>query len=398
MNNNLDNYIKILLTSFIHNSTPDLPNDINYSKLYAISKQQHIDGTLGYVISQHNLCPDTYIASQFLNSYLSSVIVSTNQINCFEKLINHFKLRSIDIIAFKGYSVRSLYPVPELRSFSDIDLFIKSEDRSKSHQLMLDLKYKCPVDYGSVYSYKKGIEYYELHETLIGEDILQSDALIRYFNNAWKYTHKTSDHFYEFDDEFHLIYLIAHIAKHIHFGGAGIRMYLDIALFIKQKGTYFNFKSLLDTAKTLGFDKFVCTVISAACSWFSLETPMIVKNTHKINEDTLEQLFCFTMDKGIFGNAMTSSGEATVQIMKQSGKKHPKLSALLTFAFPPLSIMKLKHTYLKKAPILLPFAWVQRAFLNTGKIKSKKQKVKDIVSTNKASIEKQSQLLSDIGL
>ncbi len=396
--NETNTAIKSLLSDFVNEVAPDPLGNYDYEKLYQIAKLQHIDGIIGYLFYKFNFCDNQEVKSNFLRSYFSAITVNTNQITYFERIKEIFKSNDIDIVAFKGYFVRNLYPVAELRSFSDIDLLIHTYDREKSHSVMIAQGYDNTVDYGNVYGYKKGLEYYELHDSIVSDEIFHSKELDQYFANAWEHVHLSENNLYEFDDDFHLLYLIAHIAKHIHFGGAGIRMYLDIALFIKQKGTDFNFQSLLDTAKTLGFDKFVCTVISAACSWFSLEIPMIVKNTHKITEDTLEQLFCFTIDKGIFGNAMTSSGEATVQIMKQSGKKYPKISALLTFAFPPFSIMKLKHTYLKKAPILLPFAWIQRAFSNIDKIKSKKQKVKDIVSTNKSSIEKQSQLLSDIGL
>lgn len=40
-----------------------------------------------------------------------------------------------------------------------------------------------------------------------------------------------------FTPEFHFLYMLTHIAKHIHGSGAGLRMYLDLAAFIRHHGT-----------------------------------------------------------------------------------------------------------------------------------------------------------------
>ncbi len=389
--------IQILLKSFIYSEPPILPEKVDYNKLYSIAKVQRIDGILGFVLSNYNLINDQIIAQQFLNSYISSITVNTNMTHRFEKLAQHLTQNDIDVTVFKGYSVRKLYPVPELRSFSDVDILIKECDRKKAHSLMIDLGFDCVVDYGSVYNYKKGIEYYEFHTSLISTDILDSESITGYLNEAFEHSSKIDLGICEFDDEFHLIYLISHIAKHIHCGGAGIRMYLDIALFVKNKKD-FDYIHFLKTAEKLGIDKFSCTVINAACSWFSINIPLYVKNKHHVDTKTLEALYSFTIDKGIFGNAMESSGEATVQLMKKKGSKHPKFDALLFIAFPPLKTMKLKHKYLDKAPFLLPFAWLQRAFSNITKIKTKNKNLHDIISTDEAVINKHQSLLKDIGL
>lgn len=389
--------ILILLKSFISNEPPVLPGDLNYSELYSIAKDQHIDGILGFVLSNNKLVADELTANNLFNSYISSITVNTNQTHQFQELAKHLIQNQIDIVVFKGYALRNIYPVPELRSFSDVDVLIKEHDREKSHNLMLDLGYDCQIEYGKVYNYKKGIEYYEFHTSLISTDILENSNIVRYFENAWEHTQKNDLGIYEFDNEFHLIYLITHIAKHIYCGGAGIRMYLDIALFI-QNNKDFDYNHFIKTTEELNLDKFSCTVINAACSWFSIDLPVYFKNKYETDSETLENLYIFTIDKGLFGNAMDSSGEATVQLMKKKGSKHPKTEALLSIAFPPLKTMKLKHKYLNKYPVLLPVAWVHRAFSHLGNLKSKNKKIKDIISADNDIINKHQQLLKNIGL
>lgn len=395
-----NNAIRQLLTAFVHDTAlAPLDQNLDYAALYKTAKQQHIDGILGYLETKYNFCTDNKTKEQLINSYFFSLTVSTNQANQFSKVKDLFLKNQIDLVVFKGYVLRDIYPVVELRSFSDIDILIKKQDRNLSHQLMQNNGYKTTVDYGKVYSYQKNIEYYELHEDLISNDIFHNEELDSYFSQAWNHVHKIDNNLYAFDEDFHLIYLIAHIAKHIHFGGAGIRMYLDIALFIKHYVDTFDFENFIQTIKALKIDKFAYTVIYAACTWFGITLPKALLNEFDdIPSATLDQLYSFTINKGIFGNSAPSAGEATVQIMKRKGSKHPRFSALMSIAFPPISVMKLKHTYLEKAPVLLPFAWLQRAFSNIKRIKYKKQKIKDIVSTDEATITTHAQLLSDIGL
>lgn len=396
--NKTENAIVYILSAFINNKPVHLDNDVNYNNLYKLSKVHHVDGILGYMDSKCNFCTDKDIKEKLSKSYLSCITVSTNQEVSFKNLCKNFSADNLDLAVFKGYVIRNMYPIPELRSSSDIDILIKPDSREKSHKLMCDNGYETNVDYGEVYSYKKGIEYYELHTKIINENSVDNELVRAYFSAPWDNIINLSDNLYTFDDEYHLMYLVAHIAKHICYGGAGIRMYLDIALFVKNKGDNFDYKKLINTAKTLNFDTFVCTTISTACKWFDIEVPTDINTYFTLSDKISDNLKEFTIMRGLFGNAMSSSGEAVVEKLSKEGARNPRAKALLEIAFPPLKIMKLKHTYLKKAPYLLPVAWIQRGAQNISKIKTKKQKVKDIVSTNNKSVEKHSELIKNIGL
>ena len=390
--------INNILVSFIHDKPPILPENLDYNKLYELSKAHNIDGIVGYVSDKYNCFEDSPIKQKLSLSYINALTINTNKTYLFDVLSKQLAKKNIDVITFKGYCVKKLYPVPELRAFSDVDILIKESDRQRVHDNMLNSDFKCEVDYGNVYNYRKGIEYYEFHTTLISEDVLESEKLYDYFYSAFEHVKKASGNVKEFEDEFHLIYLISHIAKHIYYGGAGIRMYLDIALFVKEKSETFDFDHFLNTTKQLEFDKFACTVIKASCEWFSVNIPAVIDNAVSIDNETMTALYSFTLDKGIFGNTMSSSGEATVQLMKKKGSKHPKLASAISLVFPSMNTMKLKYAYLNKAPFLLPFAWIHRFFSNLGKIKSRKQKLHDIIATDNNNVSKHQTLLKNIGL
>ena len=86
----------------------------------------------------------------------------------------------------KGYYLRKLYPVPELRTFGDIDMLIHREDRQKVHELMLSLGYSVKQNWEPTYSYIKGAEYYEIHTNLMDGNLDNRADLKAYFDGGMR--------------------------------------------------------------------------------------------------------------------------------------------------------------------------------------------------------------------
>lgn len=399
INDNIKTVIKNILSAFVCDTAPKPVENVDWDLLYHLSKKHNIDAVLGYMMTKYDVCDNDKIRKAFEKSYMTALLISTNKTVLFSELYKKLASNNIDIAVFKGYILRELYPVAELRTFSDIDMLIHKSDREKSHSLMQESGYEVMVDFSDVYSYKSDLEYYELHVSLLEDDVVHNKKPLDYFADAWSHTQKTADGLYKFDDEFHLLFLIAHIAKHIRYGGAGIRMYLDIALFIKNRCDSFDFSHLMQTAKNLSIEKFAATVLYCSCSWFGLDTSIIGCDIiNCVDIKATDDLYSYTIDRGLFGNTKRSSGQATVEMMNSDYKKFPRLSAFLRITVPALSIMKERYAYLEKMPVLLPFAWIQRVFDNKSKIHARKQKLKDIVSTDTAELDRHQAMLDNLGL
>lgn len=401
--NYLTNLILFFTKAFIHDYSKEeiesyLNNqNINYNELFYLSKQNDVDGIIGHYIIKYNTNIDSNSALLFKQSYYDKISLSENQEINFITLYKELLNSKIEIIPFKGFIIRNLYPIKQLRSFGDIDFLIHKSDRKKSHELMKRLNYIPYVNYGSVYSYKKGIEYYEIHDTLIDSDIINNRKLKEYLNTAWNHINQNKE-YNTFDPIFDFIYLLSHLAKHILYGGGGIRMFIDLALYIKNKLNEQMINNIISTSEDLCFDVFAKSIIFTTCKWFDIKIPNAIKDFNQIDETTLNIFLEYVINSGIFGKSKNSSGKDIVQNFSQNGNSHPKIAAIKDLFFPSTKKLKTKYTYLNKYPILLPVAWCHRAIINVNLFSKRKQRLKDILTVDKNYINKQNNLFKSIGL
>lgn len=100
---------------------------------------------------------------------------------------------------------------------------------------MMQNGYICNVNHGDIWSYSKDIEHYDIHTRVLASDITPNKEGLEYFkdifNNAVLTDKKLT---YNLTPEYHLLYLIQHVAKHLYVQGAGVRMFLDIAVYLKH--------------------------------------------------------------------------------------------------------------------------------------------------------------------
>lgn len=96
---------------------------------------------LAYENKRWRLSADSEVCRRLDGFLYGAIVGNLNRRVDFETLSKEFTVRGIAHMPVKGYYLRKLYPVPELRTFGDIDLLIHREDRQKVHELMLSLGY-----------------------------------------------------------------------------------------------------------------------------------------------------------------------------------------------------------------------------------------------------------------
>ena len=292
----------------------------------------------------------------------------------------------------KGYYLRKLYPTPELRTFGDIDLLIYLEDRQKVHDLMLSLGYTVKQDWEPTYSYIKDAEYYEIHTNLMDGNLDGRSDLQAYFDAAW--VHAVPDDGLRFrpEDDFHFIYTVCHLAKHLYGGGAGLRMYLDVALYIKHKDDSLHWQAIVGEFTALHLEGFFHTVMNACRVWFGTETicPLPEPDT-----ETLDKLLSYTLDSDLFGH---SRDHAVIELRNEKDEAPSRSSVLRKMLFPPATEIESRYTFLQNRHWLLPLAWLVRLFANLHLIPSRIRQMKQVTKTDKASVETYDGFMRRIGL
>ena len=384
-----------LLRSFVSGTEPKISNVADWDKLLLLSKIHSVRGILGYLNKQYHFPIDERYKKILEDSFASTAVQSVNKEHQMEKLIGRLTAENIDHLLFKGYVVKRFYPLPELRTFGDIDFIIRPEDRNKSHQLMFRLGYQPEADFGEVFVYSKGIEHYEIHTGIMTINVSGRSQTIDYFQNPWKQAQLKQGCTYEFTPEYHLIYLICHIAKHMSGHGAGIRMYLDIALFLKYYEGQLDWEYIKTEMLKLNLEQFLNTVLYAVQIWFGMVAPIVIE---PVEEGVFKEFQNYTLSAGVFGFQNREVGLYRIRKQISQGKKYAKSSAFITRLFPSASSIESRYTFLKNKHWLLPVAWVVRFFVTYKDAKKNVKELKGIASADSNEAERINKILEKIGL
>lgn len=220
----LDTQFPLLLHSFVQDTPPELDGLWNIPHLWRTASEQNLLPVLAYENKRWKLFDDPNVCRQLDGLLYGTVATNLNRCVDFETLSASFTEHGIAHMPVKGYYLRKLYPTPELRTFGDIDLLIHPEDRQKVHNLMLSLGYTVKQDWEPTYSYIKDAEYYEIHTNLMDGNLDGRTDLQAYFDAAWAHAEPDDGLRFRPEDDFHFIYTVCHLAKHLYGGGAGLRM------------------------------------------------------------------------------------------------------------------------------------------------------------------------------
>ncbi|MBE5039332.1 nucleotidyltransferase domain-containing protein [Ructibacterium gallinarum] len=372
----------------------------NAGVLY-LAKIHNVLGIAGYKVWEYynRYAPtdpdekEMFVLSEQLYAMTVSRMVK-REFGC-QRLLQELENEKIDYIPFKGIVVKDFYAIPELRTFGDIDIIIHKEDRERCHALMLRLGYTAKVDFGEVYSYQKGCEHYEIHTSIMTINITQNGAQKEYFEGLWNHAYQESGHRWKLTPEFHFIYLVAHIAKHIYSSGAGIRMYLDLAFLLKSESEAFNWQWIMKEFENLGLGRFFALTIFCVQKWFGVMVPFKLSEPER---EVVADFFDFTMEAGVFGKEGKRQSEAVIRHARFREKRFVRFRALCNVLFPPAEAIRDKYDYIKKHPYLLPVAWVDRCLRNRQRIKNKIGESGEIILAKTQSIEKNTEFYHKIGL
>lgn len=222
------------LKSFVQRTPLTLSDNVDWSFIMKMAQINNTTGIIGYMFMSNPGAADPSLTALGRHQCLQEISVFSRRAEQMKQLIKILNEHEIDHLLFKGYLVRELYPIPELRSFGDIDFVIRKEDRDKCDALMMELGFEREDNWEPVYSYQKGMEYYEIHTEVLEVDVSQKADYKEYYSHIWEHIINTDQHTYVFTPEYHLLYLLTHIAKHISGAGAGIRMYIDIAFYVQH--------------------------------------------------------------------------------------------------------------------------------------------------------------------
>lgn len=387
-------YLLHLLRAFLRNETPEVSETVDWQKLLQLSQVHGVAGILGYMGKKYPICSDPQMKSQMRSLCLNTIAVFARRNAMADVLVAELEKTGIDHILMKGYVLRDLYPVPELRSFNDIDIVIRRSDRTRCDKLMMSLGFHRHTDWEPVFSYVRGDELYEIHTEIMEVDVSGTGEQQAYFRRCWDDARSVRAHSYRFTPEFHLLYLLTHIAKHVHSSGAGIRMYLDVAVFVRNYRDEIDWNRIRQELKALKLSRFAAVVFAAVEAWFGVRCAPV---SGRISEDVLEAFRVFTMEAGVFGHYQRDTALNSLK-HEDSGNGSSRLHQVLRKTFPKAGAIQNRYTYLQDKPWLLPAAWVHRIIKNKEKLTQHTREMRQIMGADSEQVRKMQKLMRDIGL
>lgn len=393
MENQYRNLLK-LLGAFLRQETVTLPGNRNWEQLNMLARIHGVSGILGYMAMKTTPAPTREEKTGLRRICMNTIAVCSKRYAMAEELTAVLAKEKIDHILMKGFELRNLYPVPELRTFNDIDIVIRPEDRQRSHKIMLELGFRARTDWEPVYSYVRGEEHYEFHTRIMEMDDSRDAAFQAYFHDLWNHTRQVSPHSYRFSPEYHALYLLAHIAKHVHSAGAGIRMYMDMAVFLRHNRHTLDWKWLEKQIRVLKLSRFADVVFAAVKEWFGVDCPL-ARNT--VSKEILNDFLVFTMEAGVFGHFGRDNATARMK-NEQNTDPTSRVKKALQRTFPEARAIEKRYTYLQDRPWLLPVAWAHRIVKNREKLGDKSREMQKIISMESDHIRRLQKLMRDIGL
>ncbi len=387
------------LRAFVQNTAPEALTTEQWQKLLELAYVNNTQGIVGHVYLSHPELTEPKLRSSLRQLCFQDVSLYAARADQMTQLATQLNAHGIDCLLFKGFVVRQYYPVPELRTYGDIDFVIRKEDRSACDSLMKSLGYTAQIHWEPVYSYRKDGEYYEIHTQVLEVDVSDKADYMAYFADVWPYAQPYSalglPHIYELTPEFHFLYLLTHIAKHISGSGAGVRMYLDLAFFLRHFGDSLSWDWVAEELQKLQLTDFANVALTAVAQWFGVVSPLPLK---AVDADMMADFLEFTLMGGVYGYAGRDKSIVFLKKQDRNNQKVSKFKTLMHHAFPPVRSLKDRYAYLQKRPWLLPWAWLQRLFDSRKEWGRFADNTKNILTADEEEVKKLKRIYQQIGL
>ena len=382
--------INILRAFVADNEEKPNIDGVDMRKLFFLAKKNSVVGMVAYTLDKHKLVENPDHQEKFNHEYERTVMAMLSREASAAVLCKKLYDNKIEHILFKGMMVAETYPVPALRTYGDVDIVIREQDVNTLCEYMISQGYKHSVaDAGVVNVFEKGKEHYEFHKNLNVSNLKDTS----YFERLWEHTMEHNRYSLRFDHNFHLCYLITHLEKHVYGSGAGIRMYLDIALYINKYRDKLDLDEVRKVLTDVNLGEFLNTVLFVCNKWFSLAVPSWVK---PMDDELYNKMCDFMFSGGVFGDMSSEKNvENALRQNMQSSKKTARFKFLMSRIFPPFHELARMYPRYSGKPYLAPVAWVNHLIVF---FKNKKYKrVKVVASADTSSAQQKKEFLESIG-
>jgi len=366
-------------------------------ELYQLAKENGVSGMIYQTIIP--IESSSPILGKFKHDYYEFVQWDTVQTKTISEINELFSKTYIDHIFLKGSYLKKIYPESYMRSMGDIDILVKPDKMRLIHQILDEAGYVNWANSTGHDCFRKGHKIFlEIHPSLDNEFDLKYSPL---FENTWDETNPVSSFEYQFKDAFLLAYLLYHMIKHLSSSGIGIRNVLDIGLFLKQVDSRLTVEEAYGLLEPTHLWTFFQNIGYLTTILFDFEYQTDYLSGYIPDEAFTEDITKFILKSGVHGHGEFHNpylSGISKQALEEDNISSSKFKYILRLFFPPYRLLKGTYHYLEKYPILLPIAWIERAFKLVFKRRKSTFKKLKRLKIKEAEIQDVEALYSKLGL
>lgn len=377
MNNTAFSDTLNLIYAAVNKTEPVLSDTPDWSQIYTFLLQGKLLGVTYQCVAglSSSAQPQEAILSSWKQHSFSKGFQQLISVSELAHVLKTATDKNLHPIVFKGITLATLYPEPNMRFSSDADIYIAPMERDSMEQLLLELGYskneKHSKEHVPVYqnlntTRKLTIELHDcLWEDYTGKQteileelhLVDTDSLINM--HACDIPVCTLGH------TEHLIYQIFHVAKHFALDSLPLRYLVDLTLFVNNHIDQVNVKRFWDAMEQLNYTKFSNSLFTICSTCFGMKKEMLHPGlpSEQINDHLLTDIFTLGIALPENLGHWSSTTPIVPYFLRKNKIATTKMQRTKSRFFPSASELNDNFSYAKKHKILLPIAWGHR-FIN----------------------------------
>ena len=341
-NSYLNKYIHLLGLYLNKNVSDEIINDNELSFFINLSKRHSLTALLYKALSDTKVNVNKEYLNKLEQHYLANLRKAVLFENERKELYKYLNDNQIDFLPLKGIILKDYYLDQYTREFADNDILFRNKDEIVK-KFFTERKYDVESFKKSnhdVYM-KKPCYNFEMHRALFGESI-KNDKVVKYYNDIFNRANIKDGHEYVLSHEDFYIYFTAHSFKHFNNSGCGIRTLIDYYQFLKNNNLDFDYiNKELEKLDLLDFSNMISTLSNKLFNGLPLD-------------DKEQEILLYIASSGTYGTLE----HAVTKGVKEQGK----FKYMMSRVFPPMSVYKSLYPWAYKTKVLIPVAWLVRAF------------------------------------
>ena len=380
-----ESLLLIKLTRIAVTGNPEpLLLDVNWEAFLQLAQSHKLSALAydGLKKSGENLSPVPENILTVLHSTCMQAIARSVQMDGLRcRLEAGLQQRKVAHIFLKGAVLKYDYPVSALRTMSDMDILVHTEDYPAIDELARALGGVPEDGDGNHHSFIfPGRLHVEFHPNLLHHDT----PIGAQINPGWQYARESGSFSKELTEEGLYLNTLCHMAHHMADGGIGIRFVLDVWVHRHLRKQAIDRAFVEQELARFGLLEFTKNIEALAEHWFSgSESAPFPAGLDE-----------YIVTSGSHGTAQRAALNAVS--MSAGGSRR---SAMMGKAFYSRAEMEDRFPWVKGKPWLLPAAWCIRAF---RVVTRRSHLLKDWVSTTGAVSDQeaaaQRELLNSFGI